>query len=120
MTITSMIISGTFTLTFEFRMSTQHALYIHSFYNLFSMQTYKGEPSKWMYNNLPDCDTMLEILGLDDAIVKSYNNLCPEDALVSTSKFLPQASVGTSGLLAILGRWACFKQRDGGSQTMTR
>ena len=87
---------------------------IFDMYKLLDLSSYKGQPSKRAYNSFETWDKMLQSHGYENAIVKSWQGMSPELAMVEVDCIFPKPAIGIAGLLLLLHRWAGAKVSRGG------
>ena len=87
---------------------------IQQFYKHLQLSTFKGEPSKWVWQTIPKWVARLLEYGVEDAFVKSVNSKAAEATRTSTDAFLPDHSFTTHAVLHWLWTFAFCTTKKGG------
>lgn len=89
-------------------------------YRFLSLSSFAGQPSKWIHNSLASWHKLFEGIVGDGSAFTVFSTYITDacevrHSLPWASRCLPQTSIATAGLLALLVRWAfCPSQRGGG------
>ena len=84
-------------------------------YEFLGVETFGGEPSKWVWSCLDRWQGHLSKIGIDDShFIKGMASVTAAAASTSTSAFLRFTACSTIALLALLYTWSCMTPRRGG------
>lgn len=85
-----------------------------SLYRSIELTSFKGYPSKWVYEGLkPWCEGLAQV-GMPDHLMQATGGLTLEESLRSTDRFLATSSISSPGLVWLLVRLSSMSNNCGG------